>query len=414
MQCVVSYRIDLIRILLIRMSSYIDQESGHSRKANRARAGDGGRDHGGGGRRKMHKLGKGSKVGRTSRQTTADSRTRQGEEGIDYVPEHIREEQEKEWKRRNWQRKHDGEGGSTEDGEDDEEEGGSDSGEDGSHASVAASSSSSVALRPIKLAMWDFGQCDSKKCTGRKLARLSALKELRVSQGWPGVILSPSGKQAMSMADHDIVAQYGIAVVDCSWAKLDEVPFTKIKGRHERLLPFLVAANPVNYGKPLKLSCVEAIAATMVLTGFYNEAVAILGKFKWGQTFLKLNHDLFTRYRSCSTPAEIVAAQNSWLMEMERQRNQKIEIMYPPAHSEEEQEEEEEQGQHEPQDAESKESNEQTPTNDASQPSADTNNHIRSNSNSSSTGQPPSSDTSTADSSVDAATRQLAKATLQS
>jgi hypothetical protein len=33
------------------------------------------------------------------------------------------------------------------------------------------------------------GQCDSKKCTGRKLARLSALKELRVNQGWPGVIL---------------------------------------------------------------------------------------------------------------------------------------------------------------------------------------------------------------------------------
>jgi ribosome biogenesis protein Tsr3 len=125
------------------------------------------------------------------------------------------------------------------------------------------------------------GQCDSKKCTGRKLARLSALKELRVSQGWAGVILSPSGKQACSRADHEIVKAYGIAVVDCSWAKLDEVPFGKIKGKHERLLPFLVAANPVNYGKPLKLSCVEAIAATMMLTGFPREASAILGKFKW-------------------------------------------------------------------------------------------------------------------------------------
>lgn len=37
------------------------------------------------------------------------------------------------------------------------------------------------------------------------------------------------------MADHEIVKAYGIAVVDCSWAKLDEVPFQKIKGKHERL-----------------------------------------------------------------------------------------------------------------------------------------------------------------------------------
>lgn len=53
-----------------------------------------------------------------------------------------------------------------------------------------------------------------------------------------------------------------------------------------------MAANPVNYGKPLKLSCVEAIAATMVLTGFMREAVAILGKFKWGHTFLKINQSV--------------------------------------------------------------------------------------------------------------------------
>lgn len=130
----------------------------------------------------------------------------------------------------------------------------------------------------------------------------------------------------MAPTDRQIIAEHGCAVVDCSWAKLDETPFGRMKTPNPRLLPFLVAANPINYGKACRLSCVEAIAATLYITGFKDEAEFYLSKFSWGHSFLSLNQELLTAYAACSNSEEIIAAQEKFLEDARQEKIDRLGI----------------------------------------------------------------------------------------
>ena len=77
----------------------------------------------------------------------------------------------------------------------------------------------------------------------------------------------------------------------------------------------MVAANPVNYGKPMKLTCVEAIGATLYIVGLKEEARELLSVFDWGKEFLKINLDILERYSMTKNSADIVKTQNEWLIE---------------------------------------------------------------------------------------------------
>jgi len=70
----------------------------------------------------------------------------------------------------------------------------------------------------------------------------------------------------------------------------------------------MIAANPVNYGKEIKLTCAEALAGAVYLAGFQKQAHQIMSCFTWGETFFAINEPYFNRYDHCTTHAELSIA----------------------------------------------------------------------------------------------------------
>ncbi|KAF8860722.1 DUF367-domain-containing protein [Acephala macrosclerotiorum] len=176
------------------------------------------------------------------------------------------------------------------------------------------------ASRPsFKAACWDLGHCDPKRCSGKKLMKTGLMRELHIGQKHSGVIISPNAKQTISPADRELMEQYGAAVVECSWARVKEVPWPKIGGKCERLLPYLVAANSVNYGKPWRLNCVEALGAAFYICGHPEWAEEVLSHFSYGEAFLEINSSILKRYAACKDEADIKKTEEAWMARLEKE-----------------------------------------------------------------------------------------------
>jgi len=167
-------------------------------------------------------------------------------------------------------------------------------------------------LEHIKLYFYDGKECDPKKCSGRKLAKFNLAKEVKRIAHIPTctLVLMPTTRKVISKDDLETVKTCGLAVLDLSWKTTGDNFPKSIKKSKQRALPFLVAANPVNYGKPFILSSAEAFAAALVILGYREQAEELLNKFKWGPTFLTLNREPLEEYEKASNSEEVIEAQS--------------------------------------------------------------------------------------------------------
>lgn len=164
----------------------------------------------------------------------------------------------------------------------------------------------------MKVLIVNLEECDPKKCTAVKLLKFNQAERVKSAHG---TILDPFSEIALSPEDKG-----PLVVLDCSWNKLEAFPYRlKLYGPH-RALPFLLAANPVNWGKPCKLSTAEAAAAALCIMGEKKQAHDLMSKFNWGHSFFELNGELLEDYSKAKDSKMVVQVQKEYLGSLESQK----------------------------------------------------------------------------------------------
>jgi len=172
-------------------------------------------------------------------------------------------------------------------------------------------------LHDIPLHVIHLNQDDPKKCTSRKSARYGDCVLHNDIKKSPkrGILLDPLSGILIGPDDAKTISR-GAAIVslDCSWKEIEPSidlldKYTNLDGR---TLPVVLAANPVSWGRLGRLSSVEALAATLVILGYFEQAKKILDAFQFGEQFLDLNKLPFEAYSNASTREEIADLQSDF------------------------------------------------------------------------------------------------------
>jgi pre-rRNA-processing protein TSR3 len=154
------------------------------------------------------------------------------------------------------------------------------------------------------------GNDDPKKCTARRLSQFDIAALHDTAKATPhGIVLNPYAERALSPADH--TSGNRLVALDCSWETAEKEAF-HLRGSH-RALPFLVAANPVNFGTPFQLNTAEAFAGALCILDAREFAKDVLSKFRWGHTFFELNEEPLRRYAQATDSTDVIAIQEEYL-----------------------------------------------------------------------------------------------------
>jgi pre-rRNA-processing protein TSR3 len=172
-------------------------------------------------------------------------------------------------------------------------------------------------MERVPLFIYHAQQDDPKKCTARRMKKfgLAAMYDTpdRLPSG--AILLDPTASKAISPADRRW-ARKGLCVLDCTWGEVERIfPRLESKRMKGRALPYLLAANPVNYGKPFLLSSAEAFVAALFIMQYQEQARQVAAKFKWGETFLILNHEPLEAYAAAKDSAEVIRVQREFMPE---------------------------------------------------------------------------------------------------
>jgi pre-rRNA-processing protein TSR3 len=166
----------------------------------------------------------------------------------------------------------------------------------------------------IEIVVYHAKQCDPRKCSALKLKRHRLIRVVHRLRLLPrgAVVLNPFSKKAFSPADCERIENRGLIALDYSWKRTEDAKAIPLIGE-SRSLPYLVAANPVNYGTPTKLSTVEALAAALYIIGHNEQAGHLLSLYKWGPEFIRLNQKLLDAYAQAKNSTEVVELQRKFM-----------------------------------------------------------------------------------------------------